>query len=87
MIASMGLLVNLNSHSATTTVPLSEADPIWWDAFFKRIAEAHKICVDAMSEQVEAKIPTYYIRYEDLVLNPEPVLMELFSFLLDVESI
>ena len=27
------------------------------------------------------------MRYEDLRLNPEPVLMEVFRFLLDVESL
>ena len=32
-------------------------------------------------------IPTYYIRYEDLVLNPKPVLLEMFCFLLEVPSV
>lgn len=38
-------------------------------------------------EQVATTVPTYWVRYEDLVLNPQPVLMELFSFMLDVASI
>ena len=32
-------------------------------------------------------MPTYFVRYEDLVLNPLPVLTELFCFLLEVPSI
>ena len=40
-----------------------------------------------MIEQCEPAVPTYYLRYEDLVLNPEPVLRELFRFLLEVPSI
>ena len=32
-------------------------------------------------------IPTYIMRYEDLILNPKPVLIELFSFLLGVDTI
>ena len=32
-------------------------------------------------------LPTYYVRYEDLVLNPKPVLVELFCFMLEVPSI
>ena len=40
-----------------------------------------------MREQVEPTIPTLYLRYEDMVLNPRPVLNELFCFLLDVPSI
>ena len=32
-------------------------------------------------------IPTYFLRYEDLKIDPEPVLTELFCFLLGVPSI
>ena len=32
-------------------------------------------------------IPTYYVRYEDLCVNPEPVLTEVFCFLLEVPTI
>lgn len=86
MMASMALMLNTNSHSATTVVPPNEADPIWWDKFVKSVTKLLNNSVAPMNE-VESTIPTYYIRYEDLVLNPEPVLMELFAFLLDVESI
>ena len=37
--------------------------------------------------EISSKIPTYFMRYEDLKMNPEPVLDGLFRFLLDVESI
>ena len=37
--------------------------------------------------EISPKIPTYFMRYEDLKMNPEPVLDGLFRFLLDVESI
>ena len=40
-----------------------------------------------MRAELEPALPTYYVRYEDLVLNPQPVLMELFRFLLEVPSI
>mmetsp|Transcript_27078 Transcript_27078/g.36193 ORF Transcript_27078/g.36193 Transcript_27078/m.36193 type:complete len:185 (+) Transcript_27078:157-711(+) len=40
-----------------------------------------------MRDEVHPKIPMYYLRYEDLVLNPEPVLREMFCFLLSVESV
>ena len=32
-------------------------------------------------------MPTFFVRYEDLKLNPTPVLEHLFCFLLDVPSI
>ena len=43
----------------------------------------HEILVNAIA----TKIPTYFMRYEDLKMNPKPVLEGLFCFLLDVESI
>lgn len=36
---------------------------------------------------IAVDIPAYFIRYEDLKLNPEPALLELFSFLFDVETL
>lgn len=87
LIPSLALLMNTTSHSKTTTVPLNEADPEWWDKFVKSLT---KMCNDnmlAMKEQLEPAIPTMYIRYEDMVLNPEPILIELFCFLLNVPSI
>ena len=38
-------------------------------------------------ESISNKIPTLILRYEDLVLNPEKELTDLFCFLLDVPSI
>ena len=40
-----------------------------------------------MKTLVRHDIPVYFIRYEDLVLDPEPVLTELFRFLLSMESL
>lgn len=40
-----------------------------------------------IDDNLADKIPTYYIRYEDLVIDPQPVLMECFRFLLDVHSL
>ena len=38
-------------------------------------------------QNLASEIPVYFIRYEDMVLNPAPVLCELFRFILGVESI
>ena len=87
MIASFCLLMNTASHSATTTVPINEVDPEYWDKFAPVIWDALNKSQIAMADLCEPAIPTYYIRYEDLVLNPKPVLMELFAFLLDVDNV
>lgn len=36
---------------------------------------------------INAKIPVYIIRYEDIVANPEPTLKGLLEFILNVEDI
>lgn len=40
----------------------------------------------ALVEQ-SSRTPTYFVRYEDLRLNPLPVLKEMFAFMLEVDSI
>ena len=42
---------------------------------------------DAVVNKIARQIPTYFMRYEDLKMNPRPCLEELFCFLLDVPSI
>ena len=79
--------MNTTSHSMTTTVPLHEVDPAWWDNYIQSISKMHADGLKALQEQVEPAVPTYYIRYEDLVLNPQAILSELFQFLLEVRSI
>ena len=68
-------------------MPLNEIDPVWWNRFVSMITPIVEINVKEMREKCEPAIPTYYLRYEDLVLNPQPVLMELFAFLLEVPDI
>lgn len=70
-----------------TTVPLCEADPDWWKRFIKASSISINDCTRCMRLHVQPVIPTYFIRYEDLVLNPEPVLTELFAFMLAVDTI
>lgn len=40
-----------------------------------------------MIEHIVPKVPTYFIRYEDLRLNPRDTLEKVFAFLLGVESV
>ena len=61
--------------------------PDWWADFSKKLAGHmrynHKEVVNNFAKQ----IPTYIVRYEDLLTDPEPILNEVFRFLLDVNSI
>ena len=87
LLPSFALLFITMSHSMTITPPVNEHDPAFWDTFIKKISTFINDQTLAMRRQMENEIPTYYIRYEDLVLNPQPVLTELFKFMLDVPSL
>ena len=68
-------------------MPLNELDPAWWKKFVGMLTSMVGINVSDMRSVCEPALPTYYLRYEDLVLNPQPILMELFSFMLEVPDI
>ena len=76
----------LKSHSLEFNEKLNECYPKWWDEYVKvnieRMQLNHEIVMS-----ISQKIPTLFLRYEDLVLNPEKELTSLFCFLLDVTSI
>ena len=40
-----------------------------------------------LKEQLEPAVPTYYVRYEDMVLNAQETLYGLFCFLLEVPTL
>ena len=58
------------SHSLTTSVPLHEVDPEYWNRFVEEMAAVMNKTYKTMQEQLNPAIPVYYLRYEDLVLNP-----------------
>ena len=38
-----------------------------------------------MVKEIATRTPTFYVTFEDLKLNPEPVLIQMFSFLLETD--
>ena len=40
-----------------------------------------------MLDEIASQIPTFFMRYEDLKVNPKPVLEGMCRFLLNVDSI
>ena len=87
MLPSWALLMNLASHSLQSEVPINEVDPVWWNKMLGMMIPGINENVQRMRAEVEPTVPTYYVRYEDLILDPRPVLLELFCFMLDVPSI
>ena len=66
----MALLVNTASHSLTVTPPVNEADPAWWERFTDHFPDIQTQAFKVMRDMIENQMPTYYVRYEDLVLKP-----------------
>ena len=87
VIVSYSYLKNTLSHSHVTVEKPNEVDPVWWDGFVTKTAEAMRLTNLEMQRQVIPAIPTFYMRYEDLILDPLLVLTELFCFILEVPSI
>ena len=87
VIVSFCYLKNTLNHSHVSVEKPNEVDPDWWDGFVTKTAEAMSLSTQEISRQVITKIPTHYVRYEDLILEPLATLTELFCFLLEVPSI
>ena len=87
VIPSFAYLVHMRSHSLVPNEKLHEKFPEWWAQWAKTVSEYIQYNHDYIVGTLSKKIPAYIIRYEDLILNPEPILNELFCFLLDVSSI
>ena len=83
IIPSLASMENLKSHNLATREKLHEKFPEWWEEFAVQIAVNIQFNHDSIVNNLAKQIPTFIIRYEDLIDEPEPVLIDLFKFLLD----
>ena len=58
----------------------------WVELIGGAIADDHDMTIKHL-DSISASIPTYVVRFEDLITDPAPVVKEMFRFLLDVPSI
>ena len=87
VIPSFANLSQLNSHSLQTNESYPDDFPEFWDEWVRHMTQGLKLNHEEVVSTIAAQIPAYYLRYEDLKIDPKPVLEELFCFLLDVASI
>ena len=87
VIPSFAGLYQLNSHSLEINESYPEDFPEYWDEWVSKLTQSMKINHEEVLGSIAKKIPTFFLRYEDLKIDPKPVLEELFCFLLDVESL
>ena len=87
VIPSYANLANLRSHSLEINEQYHVDFPEFWDQWVRQMTlnlrDNHNVVLDSIAEA----IPTFFMRYEDLKINPLAFLTDLFCFLLDVPSI
>lgn len=60
----------------------------YWDKFFESDVKMWLEWHDYWMEKVKtSKIPIYFFRFEDLLLDPEPILKDIFRFVLAEKDI
>ena len=87
VMPSFANLLNTHSHSLQVEQSYSKDEPDFWQAWVKQMTLNMKANHTDVLNIITGEIPTYFMRYEDLKLNPVPALTELFCFLFDVETL
>lgn len=77
-------MIGTQTHSKTFIEPINEKPVLpWWNDFFASDVKMWFEWHDYWMEKVKtSKIPIYFFRFEDLLLQPEPVLKDMFKFIL-----
>jgi hypothetical protein len=87
VIPSHTTLINTTSHSLTPTEDYHIDFPEYWKWIVDVEVNAIKAFFERNKHLVSQQIPTYFIRFEDLMTEPQRVLTELFCFIFEVPSI
>jgi hypothetical protein len=88
VIPSHVTLINTTSHSMQLKgQTYHETFPEYWDWIMKREVNFIKNFFKSNRETSCKAVPTYYVRYEDLLIDPKKVVTELFCFLFEVPSL
>ena len=77
----------LESSSLKPREEFNTVHPEFWEQWIDETSQQMASHHDLMAGSVAKKIPTFIIRYEDLLFETISTLTELFCFLLDVDSL
>ena len=87
VIPSFAHLNNTHSHTLVVNERYDVDFPEFWEQWVTGMTAEIKANHASVLNDITSQIPTFFLRYEDLKLDPVPVLEALFSFLLDVDSL
>ena len=74
LIHSYTKMNNLGGYSLRLMDSFPQQQPHWWKAWVISIAQSIQSNHDYIVNTVSKRIPTYIIRYEDLLMDPETTL-------------
>ena len=66
---------------------MHEKFPEFWSEFALATARNIKNSHEYITRKLAKEIPIYFMRYEDLISNPEIILTECFKFILETLSL
>mmetsp|Transcript_2119 Transcript_2119/g.3180 ORF Transcript_2119/g.3180 Transcript_2119/m.3180 type:complete len:110 (-) Transcript_2119:482-811(-) len=83
-IYSFFQMIATQSHTKSFLEDINHPDiKPFWDRFFEDNIRIYKKWHDFWMEKVRTSdVPIYFFRFEDLLLNPEPILKNMFRFIL-----
>lgn len=77
-------LVAMNNHVQKAPFKYDELYPNWWDWWVHDIVGyIHDWMKQMMDDAKYRKVPTLFVRFEDLINNPEPEIKSMMRFLLN----
>ena len=79
-------LMQTGSHSVMPQKPFTELSDDFWKKWVSFVTEMLKQNHERVT-RISNKVPTFYVRFEDIRTNPVPILGDVFKFLFDVPSI
>ena len=79
--------MNTRSHSLEIENDMKTEFKDWFETEVERFTKFWNEFVLNSLRNSAATIPTYFVRYEDLILKPEQILIDIIQFMLDVPSI
>ena len=78
--------INTFTHSVALEFNVQEENPLWWDWFVRKEAGAWNKFYEVVRSHI-GQTPTYFVRYEDLILDPEGTMKGLYAFLLSAPDL
>ena len=88
IIISWFNLCNTVSHNMKVSFEVNKEYPNWWNKYVEKVVNDMKLWYRRVIHDAEkSEVPTIFVRYEDLCMNPKPELELLMKFFTGMTSL